>query len=287
MTKMIKVSLVAATMMVSGLMASDILATVNGKNITTQDAEAFVKATAPNASYAQLTPAQKKMITDRLVERALFIQAAKKENIENKAEYKKNLAKIKDELMVSLWMKEQLNNAIVSESEAKEFYETNKDKFKIPEKVQARHILVKEEKDAQAIIDELQSLKGDALKTKFIELAKSKSTGPTGAKGGELPPFSKGQMVPEFEAVAFKLKKGEISQKPVKTQFGYHVILLENKMDATVTPYEQVKEKIIQTLKQKQFQTKLAEVAKELKSKSKIDIPTAPQATSATSVEVK
>ncbi len=287
MTKMIKVSLVAATMMVSGLMASDILATVDGKNITTQDAEAFVKATAPNASYAQLTPVQKKMITDRLVERMLFIQAAKKEGIEKKAEYKANLEKIKDELMVSLWMKEQLDNAIVSESEAKEFYETNKDKFKVPEKLQARHILVKEKKEAEAIIDELKALKDDALKTKFIELAKSKSTGPTGAKGGELPAFSKGQMVPEFETAAFALKKGELTLKPVKTQFGYHVILLENKMPASVIPYAQVKEKITKTLKQKQFQTKLAEVAKELKSKSKIEIPTAPKATSATTVETK
>lgn len=272
MKKLIKVSVVAATMMVTGLVASDILATVNGKNVTQQDAMAFVKATAPNASYDQLTPEQKSMITDRLVERLLFIDAAKKEGIENTPEYKENLDKIQDELMVSLWMKDQLENAIVSDSEANEFYETNKAKFIVPESVEARHILLKDEAKAKEVIEKLNGLKDDALVAKFAELAKTESTGPTGAEGGKLPPFTKGQMVPEFETAAFALKKGEITLEPVKSQFGYHVILLENKIEPTPVPYEQVKDKIIQTLKQKQFQTKLSEVAKELKSKSTIVI---------------
>jgi parvulin-like peptidyl-prolyl isomerase len=276
MNKIIKVSVVAATMMVTNLVASDLLATVDGKNITKQDAQAFVKATAPNASYDQLTAEQKQMITDRLVERVLFIEAAKKEGIESKPEYKENLEKIKDELMVSLWMKEQLDNAIVSESEAKEFYEANKDKFQMPERVEARHILLKSDetgmKRAKEIIAELQSLKGDALKSKFDEIAKKESTGPSKDNGGKLPPFTKGQMLPEFEAVAFALKDGEVSKEPVKTQYGYHIILVDKKIAAAPVPYEQVKDKISQTLKQKQFQVKLTEVAKELKSKSKINI---------------
>jgi len=272
MKKMIKVSVAAATLMLSGLAASDILATVDGKNITKQDAQMFVRATAPGASFDQLSPKQKKMITDRLVEKVLFTEAAKKEGIENKPEFKENLEKLKDELLVSLWMKEQMKNTVVSDSEAKEFYEKNKDKFKVPESVRARHILVTDEKTAKEIIDQLKKLKGAELKEKFIELAKTKSTGPTGSKGGDLGTFSKGQMVPEFEEAVFKLKNGEITVVPVKTQFGYHVIFLEEKKPASTIPYEKVKEKIIQTLKQQQFQKKLAEVAKELKSKAKIDI---------------
>ncbi len=146
----------------------------------------------------------------------------------------------------------------------------------MPETVHARHILVKDEAGAKALIAEMKTLKGEALKTKFIELAKSKSTGPTGPKGGDLGSFAKGQMVPEFDAAVFTLKKGEITVVPVKTQFGYHVIFLEEKKAASSVPYEQVKEKIIQTLKQKQFQTKLTEVAKELKSKAKIEYTDAP-----------
>ncbi len=274
---MIKVS-VAVALMATSLMASDILATVDGKNVTKQDAQAFVRATAPNANYTELTPEQKGMITNRLVERVLFIEAAKKGGIENSPEYKENIVKLQDELMVSLWMKEQMATAIVSDSEAKEFYEDNKDKFNMPESVRARHILVNDEKSAIAVIDQLKTLKGEALKTKFIELAKSESTGPTGEKGGDLGSFSKGQMVPEFEEAVFKLKTGEVTVIPVKTQFGYHVIFLEEKIEASPVPYEQVKEKIIQTLKQKQFQIKLTEAAKELRSKAKIDIIVVPKA---------
>jgi len=277
MKRLIKVSVAAATLMLTGAMASDILATVDGKNITKQDAQLFVRATAPGANYDTLTPEQKKMIADRLVERVLFIEAAKKEGIDKTPEFKENLEKLKDELMLSLWMKAQLNNAIVSDSEAKEFYEANKDKFKIAESVQARHILVTDEKTAKEIIKELKGLKGEALKKKFIELAKEKSTGPTGPKGGELGVFAKGQMVPEFDDAAFKLKKDEITLEPVKTQFGYHIILVEDKKEAGVIPYDQVKEKIVQTLKQKQFQTKLAEVAKELRSKAQIKYVDAPK----------
>ena len=266
---MIKISLVAA-MMVAGATASDVLATVDGKNITKQDAQLFVRATVPGANFDQLNPAQKKMIADQLVQRVLFSKAAKKEGIENTPEYKENLQKVKDELLVSLWMKAQMDNAIVSDSEAKEFYEANKAKFKKPATVHARHILVADEESAKQVIDQLKTLKGEALKTKFIELAKSKSTGPTGPKGGDLGEFAKGQMVPAFDAAVFKLKDGEITMVPVKTQFGYHVIYLEKSNPESTVPYDQVKERIIQTLKQKQFRTKLAEVAKELKSKAKI-----------------
>ncbi|AKF24477.1 peptidylprolyl isomerase [Sulfurovum lithotrophicum] len=270
MVKIIKTSLVAAAFMTSSLIASDILATVNGKNITKQDAEAFVSATAQNAHFSQLTPAQKKMITERLIEKELFKELAQKEGIENDPEFKVALEKIKDELAVNLWMKKQLDSIVVSDSEAKEFYEKNKDKFIQKEMVQARHILVKDEKTAKEIIKELKPLKGEALQAKFIELAKEKSTGPSAPKGGELGKFSKGQMVPEFSKAVWSLKKDEITLEPVKTQFGYHIILLEDKIEAQTVPYEKVKDKIIASLKQQQFSQKVASIAKELKSKAKI-----------------
>jgi len=272
MKKLIRVSIIAATMVVTGLTASDILATVDGKSVTKQDAQNFVRATAPGANYDQLAPEQKNMITKQLVERILFVEAAKKENMQDKAEFKENLEKVKDELLVSLWMKEQLDNAIVSESEAKEFYEANKAKFNVPAKLEARHILLKDEKEAKEIISELKDLKDAELISKFEELAKSKSTGPTGKNGGKLPAFTKGQMVPEFETAAFALVDGQITQEPVKTQFGYHVILVEKHIPAAPIAYENVKDKIMQSLKRKQFQIKLTEVAKELRSKAKIDM---------------
>jgi len=270
MLKLAKTSLLAVAVMATSVVASDILATVNGKNVTKQDAEQFVTMSAPNAHYSQLDKAQQEMIKQRLVEKVLFTELAKKEGIENDPEFKKAIDKIKEELLVNIWMKKQLESTLVSDSEAKEFYEKNKTKFLQPASMHARHILVKDEKEASSIINELKSLKGDALKSKFIELAKSKSTGPSGPKGGDLGTFTKGQMVPEFSTAAWALKDGEITTKPVKTQFGYHVIYLEKKNDAQPLTYDQVKDKIITSLKQKQFAVKIAEVAKELKSKAKI-----------------
>ncbi len=270
MLKLAKTSIVALSIIVSSALASDILVTVNGKNITKQDAQTFVTAQAPKANFADLKPAEQQMITNRLVEKQLFTELAAKEGIDKKPEFQRNMDKIKDELLVNMWMKEQMDNAIVSDGEAKEFYEKNKAKFMSEAKMHARHILVKEEKDAQAIIDDMKALKGDALKAKFIELAKAKSTGPSGPQGGDLGEFKKGQMVPAFSKAVWALNNGEITMKPVKTQFGYHVIYLETKNEAKALPYADVKDKIMMSLKQKQFASKISEVAKELKSKAKI-----------------
>jgi len=270
MLKLAKTSLIAVAVMATSVVASDILVTVNGKNITKQDAEAFVNATSPQAHYAQLTPKQKALVKKTLIEKVLFAELAKKEGIDKTPEFKRNMAKVADELMVNMWMKKQMDSAVVSDSEAKAFYEKNKDKFIMPETVHARHILVKTEKEAEAIIKELKGLKGEALKKKFIELAKAKSTGPSGKKGGDLGSFKKGQMVPEFSKAVWALKVGEITTKPVKTQFGYHVIYLEEKTKAKPVAYDVVKEKIIATLKQQEFTKKIADMAKELTSKAKI-----------------
>ncbi len=270
MLKLVKTSIIALSFIASSALASDILVTVNGKNITKQDAQAFVTAQAPQANFDNLKPAEKKMITDRLVEKALFTELARKEGIDKKPEFKRNMEKIKDELLVNMWMKEQMDSAIVSDSEAKEFYEKNKNKFIAKATMHARHILVDSKEAAQKIINALKPLKGDALKEKFIALAKTESKGPSGPKGGDLGTFTKGQMVPEFSKAAWALKDGQITTTPVKTQFGYHVIYLDKKSDAKPVSYESVKDKIIASLKQQQFAKKIAEVAKELRSKAKI-----------------
>lgn len=271
MLKLAKTSLLAVAVMASSVAASDILATVNGKNITKEDAQAFVTAAAPNSSFMQLKPQEQRMVTDRLVEKELFTELAAKEGFEKKPEFQRNMEKLKNELLVNMWMKAQMDSIVVSDGDAKAFYDKNSAKFMQQDSMHARHILVKDEKEAQAIIDSLKSLKGDALKTKFIEVAQTKSTGPSGPKGGDLGTFAKGQMVPEFSDAAWALEVGQITTKPVKTQFGYHVIFLEEKTPAKPTSYDEVKDKIITMLKQQQFTAKVGEIAKELKSKAKIE----------------
>ncbi|MFT7878840.1 MAG: peptidylprolyl isomerase [Sulfurimonas sp.] len=273
MLKLAKTSLFVAAATLS-LAASDVLLTVNGKNITKQDAQVLVSAAAPNTSYTDLKPQEQEMIKERLIEKVLFKELAKKEGIENDPEYKKSLEMIKSELAINVWMKKQLDNVVVSDSEAKDFYEKNSDKFKKEATLHARHILVESEDDAQKIINDLKSLQGKALQEKFIALAKEKSTGPSAPNGGDLGTFKKGQMVPAFSEAVWALQEGKITTKPVKTRFGYHVIYLEKKNPASTMDYKEIKPQIVATLKQKQFTAKIQEMAKELKAKATIVDPT-------------
>ena len=272
MLKLAKTSLLAVAVMATSVVASDILITVNGKNVTKQDADQVTKMLTKNnnATFSQLDAPQQTRLKDELIQKILFTEQAKKDGMEKTEKFKKIMDQYKDNVMLQVWMEKQLDNTLVSDSEAKEFYEKNKAKFKQPETVKASHILVKTEDEAKAIIKELKPLKDAALKEKFIVLAKSKSTGPSGPKGGDLGTFAKEQMVPEFSKAVWALKDATVTLEAVKTQFGYHVIYLEKKNASVALPYDAVKEKIIVSLKQKQFAVKIAEVAKELKAKAKI-----------------
>lgn len=270
MFKLAKISLLVAAATLS-LSASDLLLTVNGKNITKQDAQTFITATtnAP-VKYESLKTKDQDMIKNRLIEKTLFGELAKKEGIENDPEFKKSLEAIKTELMLNIWMKKQMENVVVSDSEAKEFYDKNHNKFMQEATLHARHILLDTEKEAQNVINALKSLSGKALQGKFIELAKAKSKGPTGPHGGDLGTFKKGQVVPAFYKAVSALNEGKITTKPVKTKFGYHVIYLEKKNAASPLLYKDVKPQIIARLKQKQFMTKINDMAKVLKNKATI-----------------
>jgi parvulin-like peptidyl-prolyl isomerase len=254
------------------LYASETLATVDGQKVTTDDAKVYVAQTQRGAQYDTLPADQKKLITDRLIERALFIKEAKKEGMEKDPEYLKLLARDKDELLVRSWITKQFENTVISDSEAKDYFSKHPEEFKITAQVHARHILVKDEKTAQEIIDQLKGLKGEALKKKFVELAKAKSTGPTGPKGGDLGSFGPGQMVKPFNDAVFAMKAGDVSAKPVKTQFGYHVIYVEGVKPSSTVPYDEAKGRIIGMLKQKTFSAKMAKMAESLKAKAKITV---------------
>ncbi len=132
-----------------------------------------------------------------------------------------------------------------------------------PEKARARHILVKTEAEAKKIIAELGD-KGD-----FAAAAKKHSTGPPGANGGDLGFFSDGMMVPEFSKAAFALKTGEFTKAPVKTQFGWHIIKLEERRKAEAAPFNEVAPKLRQELGRKAYE----KVVGDLRAKAKISRP--------------
>jgi parvulin-like peptidyl-prolyl isomerase len=152
----------------------------------------------------------------------------------------------------------------------KKYYDENKEEFNEKASVHARHILVKTEEEAQSIISELKDFKGRSLKDKFIELAKSKSTGPSGSNGGDLGYFAQGQMVPEFNDKAFSMKPGTITLTPVKTQFGYHIIYIEDKKPETTKSFTEVKNIISNRLKLEKAKSIILDKMKELEKKAVI-----------------
>ena len=263
------------TLLLSATVASaQTLVTVNGSAITQRDVDTeLMQATqgrfnqVPQEKQAQF----RKQVLQQLIAKELVYGDAKRTGVLKskafKAEYKKLLEIAKKNIAIQVWQKQQLDKVKVSTKETKSYYAKNKGEFKQKESVHARHILVKEEADAKKII---ASLKGSALKTKFMDLAKTKSTGPSGPQGGDLGTFVKGQMVPAFNKEVFSMKVGTVTSAPVKTQFGYHVIYLEEKNAAKTRTFKEVQGMIEQRLKLEKFKVAVKAKMKMLKKTATI-----------------
>lgn len=268
---------VLTTLLLAGSIASaQTLVTVNGTAISQNDVDtALMNAT--QGRFNQV-PADKqvefrKQVLESLIAKELIYGDAKKTGVldskDFKNEYEKVQQRVKKELAIQVWQKNELDKVKVSDKELKSYYDKNKEEFNEKESVHARHILVKTEAEANSVISELKSLKAEALKSKFIELAKSKSTGPSGPKGGDLGYFAQGQMVPEFNAKVFSMNVGTVSA-PVKTQFGYHVIYLEDKKDKKTRAFTEVKSFIDQRLKMEKFKNVMKTKMEQLQAKATI-----------------
>ena len=265
--KVLKSALLASALLVS-VNAADVVATVGKVAVTKSDIDAMLKN--QGITFDQISKKQQAQLVKKLIERELLFDAAQKAGIEKDKDYLKALENTKKDLAIRVWMDKVYARTLISDSEANKYYQENKEMFKVPEQVHARHILVKSEKEANEIINQLKSLKGDKLKEKFIELAKSKSVGPSGSKGGDLGFFGKGQMVKPFQDAAFALNKGEVTTKPVQTQFGYHIIYVEDKKPAGVAPFEQVKKSIMAKMRQEAFKKAIDETLKKEKETLKV-----------------
>ena len=252
------------------LFASEILATVNDFNITKKEVNEFVFKSIPGMTYDSLTDFQKEAVVNQMIERRLYLEDAKKMGIEDNPLFQEALKKLKENLLLDFWMKEKVEEIAISDSVAKRYYRANIEKFTQPASVKVRHILVTREVDAFAIISKIKHSRD--IRKKFIELAKSESTGPSSKNGGELDWFVYDQMVPEFSEAAFSLKKGTITTRPVKTQFGYHVIYLEDKKKKSLIPYEKVKPQIVKVLRMEGFKIKLKNLSKKLKKTADISV---------------
>lgn len=190
-------------------------------------------------------------------------------------------ASIKEKLQRDLALKKLIEDEVapkvtVSDSDIRAFYENNPETFKQPERVKASHILIKVDPKADASQKAEAQKKIDSVQAKlqkgedFGALAKEYSEGPTGPKGGDLGYFTRGQMVKPFEEAAFAMKPGEVSGM-VETRFGYHLIKVTDKTPEGTMPYDDVKERLGEFLKQQKIQEEINVYVKSLEEKAKIE----------------
>ena len=223
-----------------------ILAKVNGIPVTSQDVDMEIKMLGQRGQEFD-NPQGREMVLEQIISRKLFLLDATKNGYEFNPIFKEELQKLKEDLLANFAITKAVENVKVTDEDAKEFYDNNKDKMMSPETVNASHILVDSEEKANELLEEIIS-----GKITFEEAAKNNSSCPSSTNGGNLGEFGKGQMVPEFDTAVFEMNTGDIS-KPVKTQFGYHLIKLNAKNEASEIPFNDVKESIkIQLTTEKQ-----------------------------------
>ena len=237
-----------------------IAAKVNEYIITAQDVlNAFGKL--PLKIKEKPLPDLYPSIVNELINQHLITQQAYKEKLDLNKTVIDQIKKNKDQIIARYW----INNFLVNQTKRENieiFYDNYLKAFKSSKEFNASHILIKNKKEALEIIKKLEN------KANFSELAKAKSIGPSAKNEGKLGWFSSGQMVNEFEKATFLLKKGEITKTPVKTKFGFHVILLNDIRDSKPKKLSEIQTNIIDQIKK----NSLSNLQKEIRKNKKIII---------------
>jgi peptidyl-prolyl cis-trans isomerase C len=227
---------------VKGDASDPVVATVDGAPIYRSDVEAVHRTLPPQ--YQQLPievlfPA----VVERLIDTKLVVNAGRRDNLQNDAEVKRRLASLEDRVIQEVYLSRKVEEA-VNEQAVRERYEQIAKSTPAKEEVRASHILLQTEQEAKAVIAELKK-GGD-----FAEIAKTRSIDPSGKQnGGDLGFFAREEMVPEFSEAAFKLKEGEMTAEPVKSQFGWHVIRVDARRTQAPS-FEEMREQIANDLSQ-------------------------------------
>jgi len=292
--------------------SKDNVALVNGSAITRAELDRLMASTQGRLSRAgkglsgsQLTE-MKKQALENLIDRELLYQESQRQGIKvdeavineeidalkkrfpSEAEMKKSLARMKlsetfmrsqftqERAIQQLIDKEFGQKVTVADKDVKAYYDKTPDFFKQPEQVQARHILIKVDPQADQTAraearKELENVQQKLHKGEdFAALAKEFSQCPSSADGGNLGSFKRGQMVKPFEEAAFALKPGEVSDI-VETKFGYHLIEVTDKQPETTISYEDVKDRLRQYLRQEEIQKEVRLYVEKLKEKSEVE----------------
>lgn len=251
-------------------------ATIDGKPAVTDKDLELIKKINPSFNYSKLSDQEKEGLINQILINQLILKDAKAQKLDASKEYTEAINNIKDQFLVELWQKKQVDNAQVpklTDAQLRDFYKNNEGMF-IKQEMHARHILVKTESEAKDIIKELDKA-GKKAESKFIELANAKSIDPASKQtknGGDLGTFQRNVMHPDFANAASNLKPGTYTQEPVQTPFGYHIIYLIKKGELKVESYNEAKPKIEELLKGQSIQSAIMQKIQALYEKAKIQI---------------
>ena len=248
--------------------ASDpVIARVNGTDIRQSDLTLAEEDVGTDMQAATPDAKREQLIT-YLADIILVTQAAEKKKLADSPDFKRRLSFLRNKLLMGFGLQDEAKTA-ASDDAMRHVYQEAVRSVGGQEEVRARHILVETEAEAKSI---LEQIKGGA---DFATLAKEKSKDPGAADGGDLGYFAKEQMVPEFAEVAFKMYPGQLSN-PVKTQFGWHIIKLEDKRTKPVPEFEKVKSEIEAFLMRK-AQTEYVSKLRQSAKIERLDKPNDPQ----------
>jgi peptidyl-prolyl cis-trans isomerase C len=250
--------LLAMTAMVALPSFAQNVATVNGKPIPAAKVDQVVKQVVAQGKATD-SPQLREAIKKDLIGREVLIQEADKQGVGTRPDVKNAIDNARQSIIINAMLADYIKKNPVKDAEIKAEY----DKYKSQQgdkEYHARHILVATEDEAKQII---AKLKGGA---KFEDLAKQSKDPGSAANGGDLDWASPGSFVPEFSKAMTSLQKGQITETPVKTQYGFHVIKLEDVRASKFPPLEEVKQQVSESLQQR----KLAAFREELLKKAKI-----------------
>jgi peptidyl-prolyl cis-trans isomerase C len=231
-------------------------ATVNGDKILKKDVMGAMKAMSVKAED---TDKAFPVIVDQMINERLMDEATAGANIESSKEFQQRLETARVQLLKSMYLEKYLKDKITDKT-IKAEYDKFKKENKGKQEVHARHILLSTEEEAKQAVKDLDN------GAKFEDLAKERSSGPTAKSGGDVGYFAKGEIIPEFSDAAFKLKVGTYTKEPVKSQFGWHVIYVEDKRDRTVPAMKEVEAAI----RNKLGQEAIEKLVKDLRAKAEI-----------------
>ena len=237
--------------------ATTVVATVNGKAIDSETFNVFVQAVA-NKPAAEIPAEQKKQMLEQLINMTLAAQAGEKEGLEKDAAVKARMQLLHTQLLAEAATEKYMKAHPVSESETKAEYDTQV--ANMPKEYKARHILVDSKEKAEAIIKELAA-GGDFAK---IAAKESKDAG-SGKKGGDLGWFTAQSMVKPFSDAVAGMQKGQTTPQPVQSEFGWHVINLEDTRTPAAPAYDDVKQQVEMLSQRKKLQAYLDELRKTAK----------------------